>query len=106
MGIESVSLPEILSNEVEALVKSGYYSSKSDVIKDALRNLLESKPNLRISSAVEMYNLRKASLAKCAEIAGVSTIGFKGMLAERGIIRKISSENLKKGVELIRKLRK
>ena len=106
MGIESVSLPDILSNEVEALVKAGYYSSKSDVIKDALRNLLESKPKLRISSAVEIYQLGKASLAKCAEIAEVSTVEFKEILAERGIIREIASTDLKKGAAIIKRLRK
>lgn len=106
MGVESISLPDILSNEIEALVKSGYYSSKSDVIKDALRKLLEVKPNLRVSSAIEMYKLGKASLAKCAEIAEVSTVEFKEILAERGLVRKTSSKNLTKGMSIIRRLRK
>ena len=106
MGVESISLPDVLSGEIEALVKSGHYSSKSDVVKDALRKLLEVKPNLRISSAVEMYKLGQASLAKCAEIAEVSTIEFKEILAERDIVRKISSKNLAKGASTIKKLRR
>lgn len=106
MGVESVSLPTILSNEIEALVKSGYYSSKSDVIKDALRNLLDNKPKLRISSAIEIYKLGKASLSKCAEIAEISTIEFKELLAEREIIRETESKSLARGTSIIKRLRK
>ena len=40
MEITPVRLPETLIEEVDSLVKKGYYSSKSDVIRDAVRRLL------------------------------------------------------------------
>ena len=46
----SYNLPELVKKEIDALVKAGYYSSKSDVVKDALRNLLSGKRNLRLAA--------------------------------------------------------
>jgi len=105
---ETFSLPEVTSSEIEALVKSGFYASKSDVAKDALRCLFEHKPHLKITAAVEMYNTGKASLGRASEIAEMSTADFKGALAERGVIRTIKSTNkrVKKGLETIQKSRK
>src|SRR3990172_13255769 len=51
----SYNLPELVKKEIDALVKAGYYSSKSDVVKDALRTFLYSKKNLRVAAAVELY---------------------------------------------------
>lgn len=41
--------------EIEAVIKVGYYSSKSEVVKDALRLLFETRKELKIASAVELY---------------------------------------------------
>ena len=52
---------------------------------------------------------RGVSLGKAAEIAGVTTIEFKDILADRGIRREVgsrSTEELEKGVELIKRLRR
>jgi len=48
------------------------------------------------------------SLGKAAEMVGVTTIEFKDILANRGIIRKAGSrskEELEKGVKLVKTLR-
>ena len=37
----NISLPTKLQDQVSMLVKSGYYASLSDVIRTALRNLIE-----------------------------------------------------------------
>lgn len=105
---ETFSLPEIISDEISALVKAGFYSSKSDVAKDALRCLFEHKPHLKVTAAVELYNSGQASLGKAAEIAEMSTADFKDALAERGIVKAIKSteERVKKGIAIIRKSRR
>ena len=103
----SYNIPDLMKKDIEALVKSGYYSSKSDVVKDALRNFLETKPNLRLSAAVELYKDKKLSLGKAAELAGVNIIEFKNLLNSREFVRKVkaSKEEMKKADELMGKMK-
>ena len=82
----SYSLPSILVSQIEALVDSGHFSSRSDVVKEALRFMLEKKNHIRYASAVEMYKKGKATLTKGAEIAGVSSDVFRSILNDQGII--------------------
>lgn len=104
---ETFSLPEVMSDEIAALVKAGFYSSKSDVAKDALRCLFEHKPNLKITAAVELYKEGKISVGRAAEIAEISTPDFTEILAERGVARIIEStpEDIKRGLDIIKKAR-
>jgi predicted HTH domain antitoxin len=105
---EMYVLPVAVEKEIRALIKEGYYANINEAIKDAFRTLFNVKPNLRISAAIELYKEGDISLGKAAEMVGVSTIEFKEILANRGIIRKISSrsrEELERGVELIKRLR-
>ena len=82
----SYSLPPILLLQIEVLVDSGHYSSRSDVVKEALRFLMEKKNHLRYASAVEIYKKGKATLTKGAEIAGVSPDTFRNVLNDQGIL--------------------
>ena len=82
----SYSLPPILLLQIEALVDSGHYSSRSDVVKEALRFLMEKNNHLRYASAVEIYKKGKATLTKGAEIAGVSPDTFRNVLNDQGIL--------------------
>ena len=81
----SSSLPKIVEMEIAALVRAGYYSSKSDVAKDAFRTLLETRKNLKIASAVQLYKEGEVSLTRAAEIADVDIEAFKEILRDRGI---------------------
>ena len=106
---EIFALPTIIENEIRALIKYGYYDSVDEAVKDAFRTLLNAKPDLRIAAAVELYKEGVVSLGKAAEIAGVTTIEFKDILADRGIRREVGSrsmEELEKGVERIKRLRR
>lgn len=106
---EIFALPAIIENEIRALIKYGYYGSVDEAVKDAFRTLLNAKPDLRTVAAVELYKEGKVSLGKAAEIAGVTTIEFKDILADRGIRREVGSrsmEELEKGVERIKRLRR
>jgi Arc/MetJ-type ribon-helix-helix transcriptional regulator len=51
----SYNLPELVKKEIDALVRAGYYSSKSYVVKDALRTFLYSKRSLRLAAAARLY---------------------------------------------------
>ncbi len=106
---ETFALPTIIEKEMRALIKYGYYASIDEAVKDAFRTLLNAKPNLKTVAAIELYKEGAVSLGKAAEIAGVTTVEFKDILADRGIIREVSSrsvEELEKGVELIKRLRR
>ena len=108
MVVEAFSVSELMKDEINALVKSGIYSSKSDVAKDAFRCLLEHKPELRINAAIEMYREEKVSLGRAAEIAGIAFLEFKDVLKERGvkIILNADTEEMERGVRLIKKAKK
>ena len=81
---------DMIEMQIEALVKAGYYPSISDITKTAFRVLLESKSDLKVASAVELYKMGKISLSRGAEIAGVSLEEFKEILADRGVVRTLS----------------
>jgi predicted HTH domain antitoxin len=75
-----------------------------EALKDAFRTLLRVNPDLRTVAAVELYKEGEVSLGKAAEIAGVTTIEFKGILADRGFRRHVgsrSAKELKAGVKLL-----
>jgi Arc/MetJ-type ribon-helix-helix transcriptional regulator len=92
----SYNLPEIVKKEIDALVSAGYYSSKSDVVKDALRTFLDKKKNMRIAAAVELYKREEVSLGKAAEIADMGILEFKERLAELGYTRVLKTETARK----------
>jgi len=87
MGSKSVSfsLPEIMTEELDALVKSGEYTSRSDVFRDAFRDFLRNNPGKRLRIAIELYKDDEVSLMRAAEIADLNAEKFKEELAERGI---------------------
>jgi len=89
----SYNLPELMKKEIDALVKAGYYSSKSDVVKDALRIFLYEKKSLRIAAAIELYKNGEVTLGKAAEIADISIEEFKERLKESNIKRVIEVES-------------
>ncbi len=86
------SLPAVIEKEIEALVRAGYYSSKSEALKDAFRTLLDTKPALKLASAIELYKAGEVSLARAAEIAGMNIEDFKHLLSDRGIKRIIKPD--------------
>lgn len=79
--IAQVRLPEGLMDEVEKLVTKGFYTSKSDVIRDALRKLVLEKqigsvPNTG-DSVKEIRGVRK-SLSKgfvLKDLDKINTLG-------------------------------
>ncbi len=98
----ALSLPAATKKEIEALIRAGYYSSKSDAVKDAFRTLFDTKPALKLASAIELYRSSEVSLSKAAEIAGMNIEDFKHMLSDRGIRREIKPDtNINNKVEEI-----
>ena len=95
---------DMIKEGINSLIRAGYYEDKEKVLDDAFRTMLEVRPALKMEMAVELYKEEKISLSRAAEIAGMSTEGFKNILEQRGIKRIVkapSDDKIKKGVELI-----
>ncbi len=71
---------------IRDLVDADLYPDEESVIRDALRLLLRTRPEMRLELAVRRYEVEEdLSLAKAASIAGVSFDQMKEILQERGI---------------------
>lgn len=79
------NLPRLYEDKIAALIEAGYYSNKSEVVRDALRSFFESKDQLRMAAAVELYKAGKTTLSKAAEIAILNIEEFTAILLDRGI---------------------
>jgi predicted HTH domain antitoxin len=66
-------------------VQARIYASEAEVIHDALRHLLRARPDARIRLAVHRYQSEEISLARAAELAGVSWDQMREILLEAGI---------------------
>jgi predicted HTH domain antitoxin len=74
-------------------------------MQDALRHLLRARPELRIQMAVFRYQNENISLAKAAELAGVSWAQMKDILLEKGIVPRLGVETLEDAQRDIQTLR-
>ncbi len=95
---------DVIKEGINILIRGGYYRNREKLLDDAFRTMLEVRPALKTEMAVELYKEEKISLSRAAEIAGMSTEGFKNILEQRGIKRIVkapSEGKIKKGVELI-----
>ena len=89
---------------LEYLLKSKVYSSKEELVEDAIRNLILTKPEYRIDIAVNAYNDDKISLGKASEIAGITQEEMKQLLLQRGIKLRLGPKSKKEIEEEIQAL--
>jgi len=75
-------MSSVIFNGVDALVKKGVYSTKDELIDDALRTFFEFRKDLRVTAVVELYKNEEMSISKASELAGVSTEEMKDFLVK------------------------
>ncbi len=95
----------LLDSELESLVRVGSYNNRDEVIRDAIRNLIISRGDLRLNIAIDLFMKGQVSLGQESERAGVGIIEFKDILAKRGILREVgnlSPEVLEKRTKKLR----
>jgi predicted HTH domain antitoxin len=80
--------------EAQDFVRAHLYSSEEEVVRDALRHLLRARPDARIQLAVHRYQTEGLSLAKAAELAGVSWAQMKEILLEKGVPPRLGPETV------------
>ena len=87
------------------LVRARLYNSEEEVVRDALRHLLRARPDARMHVAVHRYQTEGLSLAKAAELAGVSWAQMREILLEKGIQPRLGPETLQDAEEEAQVLR-
>lgn len=92
--------------EAEDFVKANLYESEEAVIQDALRHLVRSRPGLRLDLAIYQYEQGDISLAKTAEMAGVSWAQMRDILKERGIQPKLGPMDTAEAQQEVNTLRR
>ena len=85
---------------INSLVGIRYYETEGEVIADAVRALLEKKPELRREIAIYLYKNGELSLWKASEIARMNIEEFKDVLSRRGIKIKVSGTKEKSNKRL------
>ena len=92
----TMEFPEQLIEELEVIPKTGYYTSTSEFLKDAIKTILSARKDLRVSIAVELYK-KGYSVGRAAEIADVNYEEMKRILVKSGI-------GVRRGVETVEEL--
>ena len=103
----AVISPDLLENELKAVMQAGNYESKEEAIGHALEVLLVANPRLRIDTAVELYRRNRVTLTRAAEIAGLEMETFKQQLAEQDVPIAVdeSADEIHAGAGSIHRLR-
>jgi predicted HTH domain antitoxin len=87
------------------LVRARLYGSEEEVLRDALRHLLRARPDARVHVAVHRYQTEGLSLAKAADLAGVSWAQMREILLEKGVQPRLGPETLQEAEEEAQALR-
>jgi predicted HTH domain antitoxin len=91
--------------EARDFVEARLYDSEEEVVRDALRHLLRARPDARAQLAVYRFQTEGLSLAKAAELAGVSWAQMREILLEKGIPLRLGPETVEEAEEEARTLR-
>lgn len=103
----NIVTPELLEDELQAVVQAGGYRSEQEAVRHALEVLLTANPHLRTQTAVELYRRGKVSLSRAAEIAQLELETFKEQLAAKDLMLEVDEapDDVRAGADLIRRLR-
>jgi predicted HTH domain antitoxin len=78
-------MSSVVDEGIKILIHSRLYSSKDELLEDAFRNMMETRPEIRLNVALELYRNKNISLGRGAEIAKIPIEEFKRILKDRGI---------------------
>jgi predicted HTH domain antitoxin len=85
----------VINIQARDLVEAKLYEDEEKVIQEALRHLLQNRPDLRIALAVYRYQAdQEVSLAQAAALAGVSFEQMKEILVSRGVSLRLGPATL------------
>jgi len=102
----NIQLPKLLKKEADYYVKAGLYSSRAELMREALRYYIRHALKANVDIAVELYKKEEVSLGKAAELAGVSYEDMRQILKNRGIKIKIGPQTVEEAEKETKKLTK
>ncbi len=82
----SITIPPKMNEEINAIIKAGYYDNRSELIREALRMFFAQKAEIRLVAALEMYKDGTITISRAAEIAGLPYDSMKSILEDENII--------------------
>jgi predicted HTH domain antitoxin len=86
---------EALQMHPKDLVDAKLFRTEEQVVQEALRHLLQNRPEVRIALAVYRYQSdEEVSLAKAAALAGVSIERMKEILVARAVPLRLGPETI------------
>ena len=91
---------------LKGLVEAGLYESEEKAIYEALELLLKKHPDYKKKLAVYRYQTEDITLAKAAEIAGVSLETMKHIFVENGVEPELGPETIEEAREECLNMRK
>lgn len=93
-----------ISEDVEILRRAGSFGSRDEFLREALKALLEKRPELRVELGVAKYREGEATLNRAAEISGLSSEEFKEVLKSRGVRRDVDIVSEESREEILKDL--
>lgn len=105
MANACVKFPDMLEKEVDLYVKSGLYSSRDEMIVEAVRYYLRNALKANVDVAVRLYESGEVSLGRSAELACVSYEDMRQILKGRGIKIKIGPDSIREAEEEFKSIR-
>lgn len=91
--LTQTSFAAFADQHIEALLRTGLYQSRDELVSEAMRNLLLNNKTLRLELALELFRADEVSLGRAAEIAGINRWAFQETLHERNIPIIIEAES-------------
>lgn len=93
----------ILEDLMDALAAE-HRINPAEIREEALLLYLNTNPTLKLEGAIALWKKGDISLAKAAEIAGLTVPEFKDVLATKGIIRETEGKSTEKMDEKLKDL--
>jgi predicted HTH domain antitoxin len=94
------------AKELTAVVRAGCFASEEEAVQEAVQVLFAAPPQLRLEAAIRRYLDEEITLARAAELAGLSRWRFQELLAQRGIRIEVEARPTKELDQAVNRLRK
>jgi len=75
----------IVDQQLEAVVRAGFFRDRQHAIQEAMHTLFTVRPQLRTEAAIELFRSGDISLLRAAEMAGLDFESFRLLLRDRAI---------------------
>jgi predicted HTH domain antitoxin len=92
--------------ELSAIVRAGCFGSVEEALREAVQMLFANNPQLRVEAAVRRYLDQEITLARAAELAGVTQWRFRELLSQRGVRMTLEARPAKELDAAVERLRR